>query len=652
MKKILYSIIALLGVFASSSCGDMLEVDNQNMAVEPELNQKTDSVFYALGIAQAMQQLADQYYFIGEMRGDLVTTNINTDANLKDLSNYSADATNAYDSAYVYYKVINNCNYYLAHRDTTLYTGAINVAIDEYAAVAAYRAWAYLQLARTYGDKIPFFTEPLTSISQINEDNLQKFSLSEIVANLSQDLEKYSAMHVKTPTFGQTSYNIGNPNWTNTNKTINPKKIFVPVDVVLGEMYLEDGQYEKAAQKYCKYLGENQILSESYSSIRSTENLLNRIPEDAVVLSFQITWPDMFTSEANKEYVSYIPMAVSRLRGTTTNIPLAYGYNYYSIDRESSCPRVETIQIQPSQAFYDLTSGSDFYYYNQTAEVQKSKIIENPDSVGIIKIGDGRASYGESRGNANILNHEKGDTAKVYIKKASTANIVLFRNSTVYLHLAEAFNRMGYPDLAFAVLKNGISTYLEDIVNKPTYDLQNNEIPAPEYKYISEASIKLLQTTVPFLTEYRAVFEPELTFGIHQHGAGQINTIRSEGLNQDIVKGSRATSVGSQLNTHYLPKPIITEKLNEIAATFNVAVNYDNELDRITAMELILCDEYAKEFAFEGTRFYDLQRMARHLNESGVFGGNFGSIWFAAKLAGNNPVKDLSDPQNWYLPFK
>ena len=65
-----------------------------------------------------------------------------------------------------------------------------------------------------------------------------------------------------------------------------------------------------------------------------------------------------------------------------------------------------------------------------------------------------------------------------------------------------------------------------------------------------------------------------------------------------------------------------------------------------------LAGEYANEFAFEGRRFYDLQRIARHYNESGMWGGNFGSKWFAKKLEGNNPQKNLRDPRNWYLPFK
>ena len=87
MKKILYPIIVVLGLISVSSCEDMLMTENDSMVINPELDNKTDSVFYALGIAQAMQQLADQYFFIGEMRGDLVTTTTHTDNNLRQLAN-------------------------------------------------------------------------------------------------------------------------------------------------------------------------------------------------------------------------------------------------------------------------------------------------------------------------------------------------------------------------------------------------------------------------------------------------------------------------------------------------------------------------------------------------------------------------------------
>jgi hypothetical protein len=69
-------------------------------------------------------------------------------------------------------------------------------------------------------------------------------------------------------------------------------------------------------------------------------------------------------------------------------------------------------------------------------------------------------------------------------------------------------------------------------------------------------------------------------------------------------------------------------------------------------MEDLICDECALDMAFEGNRFGDLTRMARSKNRAGLYGANYGNQWFAKKLEKNNPVKDLLDEKNWYLPFK
>lgn len=653
MKKILYSIIALLGMFSVSSCGDMLETENDSMIHDPNLNQKTDSVFYALGIAQAMQQLADQYFYIGEFRGELVTTTSSTNTNLRALANYSATTSNKYDSAYVYYKVINNCNYYLAHRDTTLYTGSTNVTIEEYAAVAAWRAWAYLQLARTYGgneSKIPFFTQPLTAISQINEDNFEKKNLSEIVEALAPTLERFSGEAV--PTFGVTSMSIGSTNWGQA-KNMNPEKIFVPVDVILGDMYLEaggDANLLKAAQHYAKYLCDNKLTT---NSIRSFRHFYYGVRTDYFPSDYETTYNGMADSYINifansaspTDVLTYIPMAVSSMRGKTTTIPETFGYDYYSTDASSRCPRTDEVQVAPSAAYHALTDTCAYYYYTQYYPT--STLASYTHDVAAAKVGDGRASY--SKGSmrvtdAAILNQDASDTTKVYIAKANTANVYLYRTTTIYLHLAEALNRLGYPELAFAILRNGISTYLEELAPDET------DVNPQPYQYLTTEDINLLQTSVPFLdATNRNTFLPEKTYGIHSHGGGTYNNKGIEDLM--TVTGSAATAVGSKNNTMYLPKPIIGAKMAEIASQFGVAVGTTKQ-DSINAMEDILCDEYAKEFAFEGTRFYDLQRIARHKNESGIYGGNFGSIWFAKKLEGNNPTKSLLDPKNWYLPFE
>lgn len=649
MKKIFYSIIAAFGLFATTSCEDMLMTENDSMVIDPDLGNKTDSVFYALGIAQAMQQVADQYFFIGEMRGDLVTTTTHTDNNLRQLADYSATTANKYDSAYVYYKVINNCNYYLAHRDTSLYIGSTNVSINEYAAVEAWRAWAYLQLARTYGGNevaIPFYTEPLTAISQINEENFPKKTLTEIVAALAPSLSRFSGLQV--PNFGNTNYSVGTTNWGRT-KTINMQKIFVPVDVILGEMFLEDGQYLKAAQHYAKYLCDNRLTADNLAaSVREYPIVLilgdeSIYPDDYFLGTSSTTFNQMamlyntiFDAGASPtDVLSYIPMAVSSQRGKTTDIPLAFGYDYYSTDAASVCPRVDEIQIAPSQSYLALTDTADYYYYPYT-------LAGNPDTVKVWKYGDARANYSR-RGAANaytaILNRDATDTTKIYITKAHlNSNVYLYRTTTVYLHLAEALNRLGHPDAAFAILRNGISTYLEELVPGA------GGVYA-KHQYMTQASVDLLSTQVPFLdVENRNIFTPDVTFGIHHHGAGTVNSARVE--NNISVQGSQATAVGSKNNHHYLPEPIIGAKMAELRNKgFNVGTS---KQDSINAMEDILCDEYAKEFAFEGVRFYDLQRMARHKNEAGFEG----SRWFAEKLKGNNPTKSLLEPKNWYLPIK
>ena len=663
-------ILALsFSLFFFSSCSDMLETDNESMVSNPELNAKTDSVFYALGIAQAMQQVADQYFYIGELRGELVTIDeATTDKNLKELANYSASMENAYDSSYVFYKVINNCNYYLTHRDSTLKTGSTNVVIDEYIAVAAWRAWAYLQLARIYcgnaeGLTIPFFTEPLTSISQIEAkaaDSGCQRNLSQIVEALAPELEQLLSRYPNTrvPDFNAPIYGIGTTNWGES-KLIDMSKIFVPVQVVLGDMYLETAQYGKAAEKYADYLCKYGVVSGSYGSVRNIEE--PKFPEDVteVFNLIHLTYPDIFRNSANPaDVLTYIPMAVSSLNGKTTSIPLSFGYDYYSINHSSDCPRVDNIQIKPSRAFYAMMDSADFYYYPKSYNGSTLN-TSYPTEVKKFKGGDGRACVTSSSRymESSILFHDTNDTSHVYVRKVVNANVYLYRASTVYLHLAEALNAMEYTDAAFAILKNGISTYLENLVRKPTVDsvgkIVQNEDGTPKiepYKYMSQKSVDMLGTTLPFLSaQYREIFNSNDVYGIHAHGSCTYNVKENE-LAQS-ARGSRATALGSQMNTLYLPDVIIGEKMKEIAKKYDVKVG-TSKADSVAAMLDLLCDEYAKEFAFEGRRFYDLQRIARHFNEMGIWGGDFGSRWFVEKLSGNKPQKDLHDPRNWYLPFK
>jgi len=667
-KILMVGMVSCVLGATTTSCSDMLETESSRQLTDPALNQKTDSVFYAYGILQAVQQLADQYYFQNEMRGELVKPTDKASTHLQALAAFRADASNKYDSVYRYYKVINNCNYYLAKRDTTLQTGGEKVVINEYAAVAAFRAWTYLQLTRQYGN-VPYMTEPVTTIEQINA-NTAPADYRTILTSEAEKMEvlkaRYSDAQLAAPNFGYThsanaytERSIGTLNWGGS-KTFRQEMCFVPFNVVLGDLYLELGQYDKAAKCYYDYLYYQiqtdpnragvsfyNAMSTDYSAYSPifknfTEWPADRDPANNLTST---SWQTIYSaSSIPLDVITYIPMAVNYTMGQTTEIPAAFGYNYYSTSRSNAvavngnylngfnyrCPNTEDIQVVPSQTYSDSARLARYYYYSDWVSTRPEH-----RSVKSGRYGDGRASI--------VAQGLGADTTCVYTLKPSTGYIYLYRNTTVWLHLAEALNRMGYPDAAFAILKNGISkflaenfrykiVYLKDKNGNDSVDASGNKVinelqtTITDQYYLTPASYELLTTTLPFLsTANQDLFLTGM--GIHEHGAGV---------------------VGNQWSP-YKYNTVVGEKLDAINAQFNLNLQQYSKEDSINAVEDLLCDEYAMEFAFEGTRFSDLRRLALHKNQSGLYGGNFGDLWLSRKLE-NNAANITT--ANCYLPYK
>lgn len=620
MKKIFIAIVTVLALLPFTACSDILDVDSDTQVFEPELNQKTDSVFFAFGIMQAMQQLADQYVFQGEMRGDNVAMTKYTNNNLRQLANFSATAANKYDSAYVYYKVINNCNYYIAYRDTTLMTGSTNVVMNEYAAVKAFRAWAYLQLARNYG-KVPFFTEPLTTISQINGSSFPELSLTEIVAQLAPDLAQYSGMAL--PNDGAGTVAAGSTN-SGTAKTFVRGLCFIPVDVILGEMYLEAGDYANAAKYYTIYMTQTPHANNNSSNLaRPFTSQFNGFSDDKprpsdYTSASGISWSSIFSNNSTNDIITYIPMAVNYQLGATTELPITFGYDYYSTEGRNNLYKDE-IQLTASSQLKTLSDTATYYYY-------RNGTVIGPE-VNCMKYGDARLAS---------VTHEthSGDSTLQYITKYNNGNIILFRATTVYLHLAEALNRLGYPDAAFAILKDGI----------------NKSIIDPTYTYLSSNAKKLFTTTYPFLgNQYSETFPAHTpgdysistNYGIHGHGAGVTQDDSWPNRPGSPMSYNYWTEVGNKLG--YMRQVAQQQGWGNVGTT---------KQDSIEAMENLLCDEYQLEFAFEGTRWYDLMRLARHKNQAATYGSNWGNKWLSWKLRNKGVTKDLADENNWYLPIK
>jgi hypothetical protein len=620
MKKLLILAVIFGLTLTTFSCQDMMETDSDRQVFDPSLDEKTDSMFYTLGILAGVQNVIDQYVLVGEMRGDLTRTNSYTETDLRELANFSVSSTNKYDSAYVWYRIINNCNYYIAHRDTTLRTGSRQVAINEYVQALSIRAWAYMQLAKTYGS-VPFYTTPITSIGDANAAaNGEKKDLQGIVDALAPELAKWSGTPV--PSYG--TIDAGSTNF-GSSKQVNSRRIMFPVDLVLGDMYLETNQYEKAANSYFTYIKNNNLRSLPYIASPSRgyhypNNLT--VPNDysSLGISTSSSWSLIFAISNPYDVITYVPMAVNKLYGTTTNLPKLFGWNYYTTDVDTaainngtatynaSALYVKEREIDPSQQYIQLCNSQNYYYRPSGADETTT------------------TELGDQRRYATLDPVSVDDSSFYVMTKYEGGNINIYRGSTVYLRLAEALNRMGYPDAAFAILKDGIgATQLQTA------------------GYLRDTTRTMLTKTIPFLSsQYTSIFDATSSTtvncnrGIHTRGCGY-----TMGQYSGYTYNGQIYNKLSALNNAGLTSIELTSSNDTL---YNDAA--------IEAVEDLLCDEYAMELGFEGNRFGDLCRLARHKNASSFNGSNYGGRWLAYMLRNKNAAVDLTNENNWYMPYR
>ena len=605
---VVYSILPLAGGgWMAVSCSDMFETESDRQIFDPQLDEKTDSMFYTLGILKGLQDVADQYVLQGEMRGDLVATNQYSETDLKRLANFTANDSCKYDSAYLYYRIINNCNYYIAHRDTTLRTGDRKVAMLEYVEAHAVRAWAYLQLCRNYGE-VPFYTDPITSIGEANKKHT-KYNLQQICDVLIPDLVQFSGTPV--PTYG--SLSAGVLNGSGSSKSVTSSRCMIPVDVILGDLYLETHRYNEAAHYYFRYLADNEIYTWPMyiNPLMFRTELAERYPANLSSFTYSSTaieWTDIFYTNG-KEIITYIPLAANRLRGTTTELPRLFGYDFYSTTGGSSNSSARYLlerQIDASPSYIQLSESQQYYYKPSGSTGQE--IVS--------------AEIGDLRRLASMTQVSKSDSTFRVMVKFNYANVPIYRTAGIYLRLAEAVNRMGYPDAAFAIMKDGISSSLS------TYVLKGDSTDIGTGRYIRQSTYNLLKTTLPFLSDEN-IEKFTLNYGIHSRGTNETG----------------GTFSPYQMDT------IVGKKIADLEAKGEI-IRMNNINDTINAVEDLICDEMALELAFEGSRFGDITRIARHKNEAGWYGSNYGSRWLANKLAYKKPQVDITDENNWYLPFK
>ena len=559
LKHITKTFVVLFLATLSQAFQSCSETDSDLVAFveDNRLSTPNDTVYSLMGIINKMQVIADRTILLGELRGDLTALTENATLDLQDIANFTADATNPYNNARDYYAVIQNCNYFLATADTALTKRGRHVFETEYAVVKTYRAWTYLQLAINYGS-VPFFTEPLLAEKEADPSLYPHYNVEQIANYFITDLAPY--VDTEYPNYG-------------TINALNSRSFYYPVRVLLGDLCLWAGRYREAAKYYHDYLtkqgethptGVNSVSWTSYDF----ESILD-------------SYASQFSSSSSSEMLTYIPMETSEYDGIESHLSDVFNStednNYYyqathsaAYDELSRSQHYTLVYSDPVTLLPDTVSPAD------TVTYQNEMMRGDLRLMSIYSLRDvPTASASQSSLRQTCYKH-------------NTTNVNILRLQHVYLRYAEALNRAGYPQSAFAVLKHGLW-------------YQNIE------KYISAEERTGAADLISF-SQY--TFLRENTQGTHSRGSG-----------------------------------------NADADTTYVIPTLASLSDSILYVEDHICDEMALETSAEGLRFPDLMRLSLHRNDPTFLAGKVarrqGSANYDASL-----FTLLSDKKNWYLPLE
>lgn len=715
-KSILSLFIFLLGFGVSTtSCEDMLTPDMDRYSENFSGN---DTVYFYLGILRNVQDMVEQNELLGDLRSDLVTTTSYSSDSIADIINYQKlqDGENGLLNRAAYYKVINQCNFYLAKVDTNAVKNNIFYMRKEYAQVVAIRAWTYLQLVQTYG-RVPFITKPVDNANTGWENNPETWATPDNLVDLLKDeLEKAKTFEhtLGAPNYG--SFNTGNI-------TIDSKYMRFYNDLVLGDLYLLRGKdradFVAAAKNYYYFLKEKAKSGISVLDTPARFNEFSMGGKDyySPSISSWISAGLQATSLSSYENITIIPSAANSSFGKVLSREAQiYGFDIHSTNSTtggddnatdattsgniSVKPNLRSRQIAPSEAYLNLCAAQ---YYTNSVFTSASELpteVEYYEGVGDARMHATAPIFQTTDGKERYIVKNTPVTSVSMDGQANVASFKyyksLYRLSQVYLRYAEAINRAGYPRTAFAILRDGINfNNMPKLLEDKVYDDENQTW---HYTYDLDSVKTAYGINYIGADElYRAQNEPEyanfIDFStniwnnnsIHGLGCGTSTVADTlydfecaEGIVRQRIQQEQALANALGLSLSETPDTPAEEVQPQSRANDDeegeetepdrsgykegepARVPAEVDMNEVLAVESLIADELALQTAYEGTRMFDLIRIARHRDAA----GQFGTQWLAWKVARRNELLKpyevptqynatlynlLVNPENWYI---
>jgi hypothetical protein len=388
-----------------------------------------------LGLYGSFMKLAEQVVVLNELRGDLMDVTENSSVDLQEINSNTPSSSNKYCDKTPFYNIILNCNDILDNLDKMKEKNILTVEEynERYSDVAALRSWTYLQLGIQFG-KVNYITDPTVTIEDVNKSSAN----TEI--GLDALLNKLIACMESLPTLENYQ---NSPLVAYTLDGYQLKNFFINKHLLLGDLYLWNNDYLKAATQY------RAVLATGENNPATNNNLIYRASNYVI------------TGETSTRFqIGYI-----RYKGDDINSYRNFWVNMFKLKAEDSNAANELIwtisydkSYQPTYPFISLfaNTGKGTYQLKPSDYAINNLWEAQVQQNGFKFDGRGRnSSFANVNGQYVVEKYLYDyDASKPY---QQSGRWFLYRAGLLLLRYAEAANRCGYPKLAYAIVNQGFN---------------------------------------------------------------------------------------------------------------------------------------------------------------------------------------------------
>ncbi|MFY7909417.1 MAG: RagB/SusD family nutrient uptake outer membrane protein [Emticicia sp.] len=469
VKKIFLNVSLLSSMFvATSSCKQLFDLEPEETLTKEQVYRNLfDADAAIIGLYGKFMTLAKQHVILNELRADLLDVSGGADEQLAQLNNHNVQEGNPYADPRPFYEVILNCNDILKNFKIMLDQNKMKA--EEYnqrtADVIALRTWVYLQVGIHFG-QVPYITSTVENITDLSALNAApKLSLQNLVKELIKTMEAIPPIYMEV-------YPSTNTLVANSVDGYLLNKMFINKHVLLGDLYLWDNQYLKAATTYKLVLETASRLGYDINTGEIFFGLYKIKYAEANARDMTVA----YTSSRN-DINALIDNNDTGWRSIFTRRNTDAGYNYEWI---WALPFDAT--FNPQNPFIDLfqnkvkPSEQGISLWNSQRQINNFPFDAR-----------GRMTYKTVGGQPIVMKYLYNYIDPLTSLNLGTANFgkgqwMLYRAATLHLRFAEAANRDGRRKLAFALMNQGISTtYNNTAISDKTRLMNTFDVPPYDF---------------------------------------------------------------------------------------------------------------------------------------------------------------------------